>query len=159
MKKLLLVTAAVCALPAIASADEVLKWRHIQHTSANQSIPVGDVEGHALSVYRIPGMGTLPDGSTVKTQVIGQSDVVKGSGPARGYLLVTFRDGSELYASYSGELKRESGHTPRGGTFTITGGKGRYAGATGDGTWNGDGNFAGDPDALAYIDVILNVKK
>jgi hypothetical protein len=33
-----------------------LKWRHVQHTASVQTLQVGDVNGHALNIYRLPGM-------------------------------------------------------------------------------------------------------
>jgi hypothetical protein len=47
---------------------------------------------------------------------------------------------------------------PRRGTFTVIGGKGRYEGAKGDGTWEGDGTRSG-PAAISYIDNVVNIKK
>jgi hypothetical protein len=50
-----------------ALADETLKWRHVQHTASLQTLQVGDVNGHALNIYRLPGMAFFPDGSTGTT--------------------------------------------------------------------------------------------
>ena len=59
---------------------------------------------------------------------------------------------------YSGTNHVEGTKNPRRGTFTVIGGKGRYEGAKGDGTWEGDGTRSG-PAAIIYIDNVVNVKK
>jgi hypothetical protein len=155
MKKLFLVIVALCALPAIASADETLKWRHVQYTGSIQSQPVPDVAGHTLNVYRLPGLATFSDGTIGKTAVIGSSDTVNGGGTARGYNIVTTSDGSELHLSYVGEVQTSGA---RKGTFTVIGGKGRFAGAQGTGTWEGGGLLVAANEALSYIDCVINIK-
>ena len=80
--------------PNQAAAVETLKWRHVQHAASIQTRQVGDVDGHTLSLYRLPGLASFADGSTGTTMVIGTNDSVNGSGPASGYLILTFNDGS-----------------------------------------------------------------
>jgi hypothetical protein len=142
-----------------ALADETLKWRHVQHTASLQTLQVGDATGHALNIYRLPGMAFFPDGSTGTTFVFGTSDVVNGSGPVNGYMNLKFNDGSELWTKYTGAVKVDGNHVPRKGTFTVIGGKGRYAGAQGDGTWEGDGALITGADGVNYIDSVVNIKK
>jgi hypothetical protein len=157
MKKLLLVTAAMCALPAIASADEVLKWRHVQHAKTFQTVEVGDVSGHVLANYRVIGLAMFPDGSLGTTTVIGASDVVNGSGTLNGYYSLETPDGSELWLKFTGVITVEGKASPRKGTAIVIGGKGRFAGAKGEGTWKGDGTNIG-PDLISYIDNVITLK-
>jgi hypothetical protein len=159
MRSILLATAVLSVIANRALADETLKWRHVQHAASIQTQQVGDVGGHTLSLYRLPGLASFTDGSTGTTMVIGTNDGVNGSGPANGYLILTFSDGSQVWAKYTGEVKVEGNRVPRKGTFTVIGGKGRYVGAKGDGTWQGDGSLVENPDYLAYIDGVLNIKK
>jgi hypothetical protein len=159
MKSLLVATAVLSIISTSALADETLKWRHVQHAASVQTLQVGDANGHALNLYRTPGIAFLPDGSTATTLVIGTSDLVNGSGTVNGYGTITFSDGSELLTKYTGTVfPREGSKMLRKGTYIVVGGKGRYAGAKGDGTWEGDGAPIG-PDAITYIDNVVNIKK
>jgi hypothetical protein len=159
MKSVLLATSVLTVIGTNAFADETLKWRHVQHTASIQTLQVGDVNGHALNIYHLPGMAFFPDGSTGTTFVFGTSDVVNGSGPVNGYMNLKFNDGSELWTKYTGTVKVDGNHVPRKGTFTVIGGKGRYAEAQGDGTWEGDGAQVSGTDAVNYIDSVINIKK
>jgi hypothetical protein len=98
------------------------------------------------------------DGSTGSSLVVGMSDLTNGSGTNNGYLTLNFNEGSVFFMKYSGTNKVESSKAPRGGPFTVIGGKGRYEGAKGDGTWAGDGTRSG-PAAIVYIDGVVNITK
>jgi hypothetical protein len=139
-----------------ALADETLKWRQVQHVASMQTLQVGD--GHTLSLYRLPGIVFFADGSTGTSQVFGMSDTVNGTGLADGHLVLTFSDSSELWAKYTGQLGPK-----RSGTFIVIGGKGRYAGAKGDGTWEASGapiiTPNADTNSIAYVDSVVNIKK
>jgi hypothetical protein len=159
MRSVLLGTAALSVIATTAFADETLKWRHVLHTGSLQTLQVGDVPGHTLNVYRLPGIVFFSDGSTGTSQVFGASDVVNGNGTANGYQVIGFNDGSELWFKYTGTIKIDGAKNPRVGTFIVTGGKGRYAGAKGDGTWDGGLSQPGTDAAVFYIDVVANIKK
>jgi len=121
------------AMPA--KADEVVKWRHVHHAASNQSQQVGN--GHILGVVRLPGIAFFSDGSIGTSLVIGTYDAVPGTGSTGGgYYSVTFADGSELWLTYTGEQKViPPGRTVGKGTAIVIGGKGRYAEAKGEGTF------------------------
>jgi hypothetical protein len=132
----------ICALAGIlavpAKADETVKWRHVQHVAAVQTQQVGDVNGHILSLTRLPGIAFFPDGSTGTSLVVGTSDVISGSGgTTHGYYTVNFADGSELWIEFTGTVKVGNPKVAHKGTAVVIGGKGRYAGAKGDGTYEG----------------------
>jgi hypothetical protein len=159
MKSVLLAAAALSTIVTSTFADETLKWRHVLHTGSLQTLQVDDVPGHTLNVYRLPGIVFFSDGSTGTSQVFGASDVVNGNGTANGYQVIGFKDGSELWFKYTGTIKVDGAKNPRVGTFVVTGGKGRYAGARGDGTWDGGLSQPGTDAAVFYIDVVANIKK
>jgi hypothetical protein len=151
--------AGIFSLPA--KADETVKWRHVQHTASVQTLQVGDINGHTLNLFRLPGIAFFPDGSTGKTVVVGTSDVLAGAGSSgttvNGYYTLNFDDGSALWFKYTGTVK--SGAKPVvSGTGIVIGGQGRYAGATGNGTFEGPTVSPG-PDAIQYIDNVYNIKK
>jgi hypothetical protein len=157
--RVIISASAALFIANVAQADETLKWRHVLHTGSLQTLQVGDVPGHTLNVYRLPGIVFFSDGSTGTSQVFGASDVVNGNGTANGYQVIGFNDGSELWFKYTGTIKVDGAKNPRVGTFVVTGGKGRYAGAKGDGTWDGGLSQPGTDASVFYIDVVANIKK
>jgi hypothetical protein len=142
-----------------AKADETLKWRVAQHPATNQTQQVSDVNGHILSLYRLPGIVFFSDGSTGASQVFGTADTVNGAGTSDGYQLITFSDSSELWMKWTGRLEGAK----RSGTFAVIGGKGRYTGAKGDGTWEAHGTpivgANSDTNSISYVDIVANIKK
>jgi hypothetical protein len=153
------------AMPA--KADETLKFRAVQHATSVQNMV--EANGHSISLGRTVGMTFSPDGSSTGTVlIIGTSDIVVGSeGTVSGYSIPTFTDGSELWLKYTGTVKFIGGPTGKvaiKGTLIVTGGKGRYAGATGDGTWEGEATqsqatVAQPSESIAYVDNVINVKR
>jgi hypothetical protein len=150
---IIVILAAIFAMPA--KADETLKWRTVQHIGSMQTLQVGN--GHTLGLYRIPGIVFFPDGSTGTGIVFGMSDIANGSGPVSGYTTITFNDGSELALTFTGQAGK-------GGSFIVAGGKGRYAGAKGDGSWDTNtttlvANPGANADSINYVDAAINIKK
>jgi hypothetical protein len=144
-----------------ARADETLKWRHVHYTASLQSLEVGDAANHNLYLFRLPGIAFFPDGSTGTTVVLGTSDTINDAATVNGYYTLQFNDGSELWLKYTGTGAANKVK----GIATVIGGKGRYAEAKGDGTFEGArqptparaGNFAAE--SLQYIDNVINIKK
>ena len=94
MRRIILACALAGILGVPAKADETLKWRHVMHTTSNQTQQVGDVSNHVLGVNRAPGIAFFPDGSTGTSLVIGMYDGVIGVGSTgSGYYSINFPDG------------------------------------------------------------------
>jgi hypothetical protein len=162
-----------CALAVIfampAKADETLKFRVAQHFTSNQTQQVGDVNGHIMGLSRVPGIVFFSDGSIGTSVVIGTFDVVNPGegGTANGYEIINFNDGSELFLKYTTAVTYDArGKVALKSTFIVTGGKGRYAGAKGDGTGDGGqtrsvavGGAASASEALGYGDFVVNIKQ
>jgi hypothetical protein len=90
--------------------------------------------------------------------VIGTYDAVRGIEQiVNGYYTVNFGDGSALWLKYTGTLKFGNPSTLKG-TAIVIDGKGRYAGAKGDGTFEG-GAVQSSGEGIAYIDNVINIKK
>jgi hypothetical protein len=141
-------------------ADETLKYRLFTHATSVQTIDVGDVEGHLLGVNRQSGIAEFPDGSVATTYFTALTDYVKGSGTALvNYVNITFDDGSVLWTKGTNTTVAEGNKSFFKGTLTVIGGKGRYAGATGDGTFSGTRLAPLAAGADLYLDVTVNVKK
>ena len=79
----------------------------------------------------MPGLATFPYGSIGTTEVLGQSDILGGGGPIRGYL-VLHAMGGDLWCQWGGTVITGGS---RRGMFVVTGGTGRFAGAKGEGTF------------------------
>jgi hypothetical protein len=161
--RLTLSTAALLCLCAASSAwaDETLKYRQFTHATNVQTIDVGDVDGHLLGVNRQSGIASFPDGSVATAYLTAVTDYVKGSGTALvAYTNVTFEDGSVLWIKGTNTTVAEGNKSIISkGTLTVIGGKGRYAGATGDGTFSGVRLAPLATGADLYLDYTVNVKK
>jgi hypothetical protein len=150
----------IFAMPA--KADETVKWRHVQYTAALQTMQVGDTNEHILAVQRLAGIALFPDGSIGSSSVVGTFDATVGVGSTgRGYYTVNFPDGSALWLTFTGASKfLAPGKLESKGTAIVIGGKGRYAGAKGEGTYEGLSTPAavtGD-QPIGYIDNVINIK-
>jgi hypothetical protein len=157
MKKLLLVTAALCSISASAYADETLKVRVITHVTAAANQDVGDAPDHKLTSWQFTGLISLPDGSTGTAHLTGISEYGKGFGSVPvSYYHFTLKDGSELWLRSTGKVDEQNNF---GGQLTVIGGKGRYEGAKGDGTWAGQRFGPMSVGSDAVNDLTINLKK
>jgi hypothetical protein len=91
------------------------------------------------------------------------SDRLLGVGSSGGgYYTVNFPDGSALLLTFTGTTKVVApGKFRNKATSIVIGGKGRYAGAKGEGTFEEQATQAavpGDP-VIGYIDIVINIKK
>jgi hypothetical protein len=159
---IIVILASVFAMPA--NADETLKFRVVQYIASAQRQEVGDVANHVQGFIRYPGIASFPDGSTARTLTLNVADGIAGpggGGTANGYENMIFSDGSELWWKYSGTYTIDSkGAVPLRGTLTVTSGKGRYAGAKGDGTYEGMQTAQGsEREVLSVADFVVNIKK
>jgi hypothetical protein len=155
----LTMTTLFCSAINVARADEILKWRHVQHTASMHSQDVGDIDGHSLSIAQLPGIAFFPDGSTGTTMVASSLDTIKGSGTLAGYYTLSFSDGSALWFKFSGTTMVEGTKSILKGTASVVGGKGRYEGAKGEGTWEGARIGPPAAGAIGYIDNVFSIKK
>jgi hypothetical protein len=163
MSRIILAVALASILGVPAKADETVKWRHVHYATSNQTQQVGDANGHILGLNRLSGMAFFPDGSIGTSLVVGTYDAVLGVGSSgSGYYTVNFPDGSSLWLTFTGTTKYlASGKFENKGASIVIGGKGRFEGAKGEGTFEGQATPAavtGDPP-IGYIDNVINIKK
>jgi hypothetical protein len=103
---------------------------------------------------RLAGNATL-DGRTVGVDMLGSVDYVSGSGPFSGFITFSFADGSTLGVTMSGAAQASPGgsETAFAATLGVTGGTGRYVGATGTGTFVGSRRAALGTAVAATFDL------
>jgi hypothetical protein len=143
-----------------ARADETVKFRVFMHATSVQTLEVGDVDGHVLGLARYSGLASFPDGTVGTSFLTSTNDYVKGAGTNSTYYNVTLKDGSVLWYKASGTAKPDGTTTifPEG-PVSVLGGKGKFEGAKGDGTWSGTRLAPLATGADLYVDFVINVKK
>ena len=62
----------------------------------------------------------------------GITDTTNGKGTASGHCLITDKDNDKVFATWKGTIDPEAGFN---GDYRMTGGSGKYAGISGDGTF------------------------
>lgn len=143
-----LLSTTLVLVPPTQAADE-MAGRNFGHAQKVEMIEVGDVPGHFLGVSQSSGLSFYtkgPESGEIATRVYTTIfDVVKGKGTFTGHEVKTFKDGSTLFVKYGGTQTPLDGGKRTGyeGTWELTGGTGRYAGAKGNGTLKGE--RIGDP--------------
>lgn len=114
-----------------------LKVHMVTHVTSAQSLDVGDVVGHVASLARFSGLAFYADGSVGAVSFVSLTNYTNGAGSFTLFPIFSFDDGSELWVKSDGTAKVDGSTTRFVGTLTVTGGKGRFAGAKGDGTLTG----------------------
>jgi hypothetical protein len=151
--------AGLLSLSVAARADETLKYRAVMHGVSVQPQEVGDVEGHALTLVRFSGITEFPDGTTGTGYFVGFADYTKGAGKGFTYNNLTLEDGSVLWFTQDQKTSVSGTKSIFEGTVRVIGGKGGFAGATGDGTFTGARTVPLAAGADLYFDYVINLKK
>jgi hypothetical protein len=151
--------AGLLSLSVAARADETLKYRAVMHGVSVQPQEVGDVEGHALTLVRFSGITEFPDGTTGTGYFVGFADYTRGAGKGFTYTNLTLEDGSVLWFTQDQKTSVSGAKSIFEGTVTVIGGKGRFAGAKGDGTFTGARTVPLAAGADLYFDYVINVRK
>jgi hypothetical protein len=151
--------AGLLSLSVAARADETLKYRAVMHGVSVQPQEVGDVEGHALTLVRFSGITEFPDGTTGTGYFVGFADYTRGAGKGFTYTNLTLEDGSVLWFTQDQKTSVSGTKSIFEGTVTVIGGKGRFAGAKGDGTFTGARTVPLAAGADLYFDYVINVRK
>ena len=122
---------------AQAAQTYTVKCRMTGHFPKVHSIEVGDVPDHILSVGETVAVYSCDDGSVATGGSKFTVDLIKGSGKAQGYTLMTFEDGSTQWSKYEQTITPDpNGKTSTGkGTYEYFKGTGRFEGIRGSGTF------------------------
>jgi hypothetical protein len=149
----ILAIAALAAAPALA-ADDLGSGRRVQGTLSVETVPVGDTDGHVIGVVAFSGLTFFAGGAIAPHPNVSTFDLTDGAGPHQGYVVHRFDDGSTSTEHYQGAVRIDAttGRSVVEGSFTCTGGTGRFAGLQGSGTYRGErlGDLA--TGAYVYID-------
>jgi quercetin dioxygenase-like cupin family protein len=106
---------------------------------------------------QLVGDATL-NGAAVGVELLGNVSYVKGSGPIFGFVTYTFADGSTLGVQMQGAATASAGgdETAFAATLGVLGGTGRYANATGTGTFTGSRQAALGTTVAATFDLTVS---
>ena len=136
--------------PASVWAAEVPEsGRDVFHCSEENTIEIGDVADHFITVFVCEGMRFVGDSYVASFEFNGSGDYVAGAGREIGYQILTYSDGATRV------LRFEGTRTPAGsdidavleGTYEITKGTDRFSGIKGGGSYKGK-SFGGN----GYLD-------
>lgn len=132
-----------------AVAGEKIKWQGTSLATETNQIEVGDEEGHALMLVKQKQLYILPDG----TKLVGDSVSTMDINPKMkqfsltGYGWTVDKDGDKMMRTHEG---KPAGKDHWKGTWTYTGGTGKYEGIKGGGTWDSYSMGEGQP---SYLDI------
>ena len=133
-----------------AVAGEKIKWQGTSVTTESQQLEVGDVEGHVMVIYKAKQIYMLPNGEKRAGVAVNTLELnpkmnqfsVKGVG------WVVDKDGDKVMRVHEGQPVGEN-HWK--GTYTYTGGTGKFEGIKGSGTWDSYSMGQGQP---SYLDIV-----
>jgi hypothetical protein len=138
-----LLSMTVFLVPITQAADES-EGRSVWHTLKGETMEVGDVPDHIMTVVQQAGLGFFTKGPASGQIATRMStvhlDTVKGKGTFTNYIVYTFRDGSTLSHKATGTITPvdEGKRSAFEGAYEVTGGTGKFAGAKGKGTFKGE---------------------
>ena len=124
-------------------AEEEVAARVVYHNQKVEMVEVGDVPGHFVGITDQPGLMFVTKGNASGDVAVRKGttyfDSVKGKGTSTGYVVYTFKDGSNKSYRATGTFSpTEGGGLTFEGTYEMTGGTGRFAGMKGKGTYKGE---------------------
>jgi hypothetical protein len=132
-----------------AVAGEKIKWQGSSLYTETKQIEVGDVEGHVLMLTKSKQIYILPDGSKLVGDAVGTVDLnpKMKQFTTTGYGWTVDKDGDKMMRTHEG---KPAGKDHWKGTWTFTGGTGKYEGVKGGGTWDSYTTMEGQPN---YLDI------
>lgn len=127
--------------PATAE-EQVLRFRLVTQR-VGEAVDLPAIGGHQVVVGQHMGVAVFEDGRIAHKSFVDVSDDTEQGGTFYGYSTYTFQNGDSLTLRYTGDW----GAKGLRGEYTLLSGTGRYANATGTGSFTG----ADEPWEDAYL--------
>lgn len=101
------------------------------------TLSAADISGHELQTLEITGSQNSTDAHWNGARVTywGVSDLISGNGTQRGYYVNERADGSRDWGTFEGKVVTTQDGTTIEGTWRVSDGTKKFAGATGQGTY------------------------
>src|SRR5215470_12753379 len=133
------------ALAAAASAQTKISGTMQCKSQPPSPVPVGDAPNHAVAIVKtqctwpkpamIGGVATKDSDDTIV------SDMTGDKAADHGYSVGTMANGDKIHVKFGGSSKSKDGKPVSGeGTWSFTGGTGKFQGLKGKGTYKGTAN-------------------
>jgi len=127
----------ISSLTASAQAGEqTMSGRYANLKADSKCSKLDDVEGHFICTFEVPSVA-ISDGGEIRSRVVrGTLNLINGTGPAHGYSISTYPDGSMITSEWEGTGKvNDQDVRELAGTYKCVAGSGRYKGVKCEGTW------------------------
>lgn len=119
-------------------AELTRTYQAVMHVRDSQAQPVLDHADHVVGTGAFRGLAIFKNGDVAVHRYEGWFDLKKGSGKFHGYALWRYDDGAEIRAAYDGLATRTgTGVFQVRARFYDFEGAGRYAGVSGEGSFEG----------------------
>lgn len=120
----------------IQAGAETMNFKFFNHVTRKDVFPVGDIEGHYVSIEVREGAAILASGELGWMKSIASVDFGGAEGTFDQYYTVTFQDGSKIICHNKGTSKAPSAGPPTTGKWAgeIVNGTGRFQGIKGTGS-------------------------
>jgi hypothetical protein len=131
----LVVASLITGLPASAAEQKKVTWSTTYGPVLQRSEV--KVAGHVLSLQTRQDLTSSADADWDGAVFVvnSQADLVEGSGPVRGCVTCTHKNGDQSYICYEGTLKRTGDDVAAQGSVELRGGTGKFANLKGKGTF------------------------
>jgi hypothetical protein len=132
-----------------AVSGEKINWQGTNLYTETKQMEVGDVEGHVLMLTKGKQIYILPDGTKLVGDSVNTTDINPklNQFSVNGYGWTVDMDGDKMMRTHEG---KPAGKNHWKGTWTFTGGTGKYEGVKGGGTWDSYTIAEGQP---SYLDI------
>ena len=114
---------------AMPGAAETLNYKFYTWVSKWERVPVGDVEGHAVSLVMRGGFNVFDNGEVATAHSVATNDYINGAGPFMQYVTINFPDGATITIKSQGTMGAVG--AAGGWTSEIIKGTGRFEGIKG----------------------------